>query len=215
MPFRFLANNVFTFFSNRFCGRATFEQSQKNRKKTRNWLFNFNVVVRSIFCDFTNSFRAVSNTCSWKCKVDYANSSFVMYFHIYCAFPFVIPFFFYRFFYDVSSSPAYELTYIVMCFAIFSVIFGAVAVDTLYSSSIIILCSHFKIIQKRFKALTQDDLKTGARKSLFKIIEYHIFILDLCQCFKDFFEPIILAQFLLSSLLLCVLGFQLTMVSDL
>jgi 7tm Odorant receptor len=96
--------------------------------------------------------------------------------------------------------------------AIFSVIFGATAIDSMYAGSIIVFCAHFRVLQRRFRNLTAEELRAVNRGELDDILTYHIRILELCETFKALYQPVILVQFLLSSLLLCVLGFQLTMV---
>ena len=78
-----------------------------------------------------------------------------------------------------------------------------VAVDTLFFGFCLNICAHFNII----RSLTfKDSLNYRA------FIKYHQEILELCSCLNGIYFPVIFTQFLVSSVLLCVIGFQLVMV---
>lgn len=69
----------------------------------------------------------------------------------------------------------------------------------MFFGSCLNICAHFDILRESFD---------GDKK---KFIKKHQQLLALIEKLKKLYEPIILAQFLITSLLLCVLGFQLVM----
>ena len=125
------------------------------------------------------------------------------------------------FLYNISISPNYEFSYILICVAMFCIVFSSVSVllryyfyemmtfvfqisvDSLFIGFCLNICAHFKII----RSLTfKDNLNYRA------FIKYHQEILELCSCLNGIYFPVIFTQFLVSSVLLCVIGFQLVMV---
>lgn len=79
-----------------------------------------------------------------------------------------------------------------------------VAVDTFFFGFCLNICAHFNII----RSLTfENNLNYKG------FIKYHQEVLELCSCLNDIYFPVIFTQFLVSSVLLCVIGFQLVMVS--
>lgn len=72
------------------------------------------------------------------------------------------------------------------------------------------------VIQKRLRSFPFDrfnQFNSGAPKTdLRKLIQYHNRVIILANDFKDVYEPILFAQFLISSMQICVIAFQLTLV---
>jgi odorant receptor len=74
-----------------------------------------------------------------------------------------------------------------------------VPIDCLFFGCCLNICAHFDILRESFD---------GDKK---KFIEKHQEILDFIENLNKLYAPIILAQFLVTSMLLCVLGFQIVM----
>jgi odorant receptor len=75
-----------------------------------------------------------------------------------------------------------------------------VAVDSLFFGCCLNICAHFDILRITSSISNKRDF-----------IRYHQKILNLADDLNDLVKPVVFAQFLLSSLLLCVIGFQLVM----
>jgi odorant receptor len=75
-------------------------------------------------------------------------------------------------------------------------------IDSLFFGFCLNICGHFDILRDSFD---------GDKK---KFIKKHQELLELSETLHKLFKPIVFAQFLFSSMLLCVIGFQLVMVHD-
>lgn len=122
-----------------------------------------------------------------------------------------------RFTYDITVTPNYELTYLWFAHGTFMVVAGSVGVDCLFYGWASNIRSHFQVIQKRFQNLkfsaTETLVYTQDLNDFMYTIRYHEKVLALCNQCSDLYAPIIFVQFLITSLLICVIAFQLTMVS--
>lgn len=143
-----------------------------------------------------------------------------------------------RFYYDIQTSPNYELTYLWFVQATLLVALSAVGIDTLFYACAWNLAGHFRIVQQRFAAVAlcstgrrrasarndcgkmdvDDDVDdadnddVGISAEFRQLIGYHGRIIDLAARLSNVYESIMLAQFLLSSLLMCMIAYQLTLV---
>jgi odorant receptor len=79
------------------------------------------------------------------------------------------------------------------------VLISQVGVDSLFFGSCLNICAYFNILRKTFY---------GDKK---KFVENHLKILNLVDDLNRLFKPVVFTQFLISSMLLCVIGFQLVM----
>jgi odorant receptor len=123
--------------------------------------------------------------------------------------------------FDNTQSPAYEFTYAIFCSATYITIltcvsfltiqptlytnaniFTQVATDAAFIVSCLNICAHFEILQNSFD---------GDKK---KFVDRHQDLLELAKEINDLYRPMIFTQFLTSSMLLCVLGFQLLMLKS-
>jgi hypothetical protein len=84
-----------------------------------------------------------------------------------------------------------------------------VASDSLFLACGLFICSYFKTLQKRLENLTPSD----ANSKINKIIEDHKQILKLFEDLNKAFAPILIQKCLTTAILICVLGFQLLVVS--
>jgi odorant receptor len=74
-----------------------------------------------------------------------------------------------------------------------------VGVDSLFFGLCLNICAQFDILRESFD---------GDKK---KFIENHLKLLDLVKELNRFYKPIVFAQYFISSMLLCVIGFQILM----
>uniref|UniRef100_A0A182TUH5 Uncharacterized protein n=1 Tax=Anopheles melas TaxID=34690 RepID=A0A182TUH5_9DIPT len=94
---------------------------------------------------------------------------------------------------------------LLMDVAIFWVVLDCVACDSSFGTFSSCLVAHFVIIQERFEGLRFDD----GNRELKKLIEHHKYILRISDRVINAYKNVILNQLLISSVLLCMLGFQL------
>uniref|UniRef100_A0A2C9H5S0 Odorant receptor n=1 Tax=Anopheles merus TaxID=30066 RepID=A0A2C9H5S0_ANOME len=94
---------------------------------------------------------------------------------------------------------------LLMDVAIFWVVLDCVACDSTFGTFSSCLVAHFVIIQERFEGLRFDD----GNRELKKLIEHHKYILRISDRVINAYKNVILNQLLISSVLLCMLGFQL------
>ncbi|XP_065364130.1 odorant receptor 82a [Calliphora vicina] len=114
-----------------------------------------------------------------------------------------------RFAFDFESFPGYEFAYIYTGLVTLAVVMYAVATDGLFVSFAINLVSHLKILQKSIednKFVKSDEELHSDLKSY---IEYHNLILSLYNELRDIYSPIVFGQFLMTSLQVCVIVYQL------
>lgn len=124
--------------------------------------------------------------------------------------------------YDTSTSPNYELTYFVFSYAthvticvcvrlamtcagkfsFLSDLLRQVGFDALFFGSCFNISAHFDILKNSF-----DGDKA-------KFVKYHQEVLDIAKDLDRLAKPAVLAQFLISSMLLCVIGFQIVTLED-
>jgi hypothetical protein len=84
-----------------------------------------------------------------------------------------------------------------------------VASDSLFLACGLFICSYFKTLQKRLENLTPS----GASSQINDIVEDHNRILKLFEDFNKVFAPILIQKCLITGIMICVLGFQLLVVS--
>lgn len=127
------------------------------------------------------------------------------------------------FLYDISESPAYELTYLWFVQCTYLAAVGSVGIDCLFYGSSFNISSHFQIIQKKIRKTTFEEFivhpatrvtKSVVSKEFRDIIKYHQKVLDICKEFENLYSAVLFIQFLITSVQLCVIAFQLTLVSD-
>jgi hypothetical protein len=93
------------------------------------------------------------------------------------------------------------------------------------------IVAHFKVLQNRFNIMfdienegkvdkkgdplnmsSKIKTKKSTETSIKELFKYHESILDLSRKMNEVYAPIVFAQCLITSLILCVIGFQLIMV---
>lgn len=126
---------------------------------------------------------------------------------------------FFSFMYDIQSTPNYELTYLWFAHGTYACVVGSTGIDTLFYASAFNLCGHFRIIQSRakriiFERTCPDSKRVLLSEELRDLIKYHKTVMDLCNQLLTNFRPIIFTQIFFSSLNICVIAYQLTLVMN-
>ncbi|CAO1423908.1 unnamed protein product [Diamesa serratosioi] len=109
------------------------------------------------------------------------------------------------YFYDTSISPNYEFTYILICVAMFCIVFSSISVDSLFIGFCLNICAHFNIIRS---STFEEDFNYKS------FIKCHQELIALCTDLNEIYVLVIFTQFLVCSMLLCGIGFQLVMTPD-
>jgi hypothetical protein len=84
-----------------------------------------------------------------------------------------------------------------------------VVTDSLFLVCGLFICSYFKALQKSLVNLTPSD----GNSKINEIIEDHNRILKIFEDFNIAFAPILIQKCMITGILICVLGFQLLVVS--
>ncbi|KAJ6637500.1 Odorant receptor 47a, partial [Pseudolycoriella hygida] len=122
------------------------------------------------------------------------------------------------FLYDISVSPNYYLTYLWFIQSTYLAAIGSVGIDCLFYGSAFNISSHFEIIQRKvrnrtFDSTQHDDIneRRVTPENFFGIINYHQQVLSICKEFQRLYSVVLFTQFLITSVQLCVIAFQLTL----
>nr|AEB91914.1 odorant receptor 47a [Drosophila melanogaster] len=100
----------------------------------------------------------------------------------------------------------YVLSFIWSAFASTGVVLPAVSLDTIFCSFTSNLCAFFKIAQYNVVRFKGGSLKES-QATLNKVFALYQTSLDMCNDLNQCYQPIICAQFFISSLQLCMLGY--------
>jgi hypothetical protein len=115
----------------------------------------------------------------------------------------------FSFYFDLLKSPTFEIVYVLLCYNTYVLVRVIVASDSLVLVCGLFICSYFKALQNRLENLTRSD----ADSKINEIVEEHNQILNLFKVFNKAFAPILIQKCMTTAILICVLGFQLLVVS--
>lgn len=110
--------------------------------------------------------------------------------------------------YNANHGLSYLFTYIYTSFSGFAVVTTLFSEDSLFCSFLTYACGRLELLHEEIR-----DLKR--RKNLPRVVELHNQIIDFCTKLEQFFSPILLVNFMISSFLICLVGFQLVTVKEL
>ncbi|KFB48435.1 AGAP004974-PA-like protein [Anopheles sinensis] len=110
--------------------------------------------------------------------------------------------------FDATHPVTFTVLFVWCSIAIFWVVLDCVACDATFGTFSSCLVAHFVIIQRRFERIRFDQ---APHAPLGALIEYHKHILNIADRVIDAYRNVILNQLLISSVLLCMLGFQLVL----
>ncbi|XP_037945273.1 odorant receptor 82a-like [Teleopsis dalmanni] len=114
-----------------------------------------------------------------------------------------------RFNFDFVSTPGYEFGYVYTGFVTMTVVMYASAIDGLFLSFTINLRSHFQALQFFIQTNKFRRSDKAAQYDISKYIDYHVLLLDLSNKVRQIYKPIVFGQFLLTSVQVCVIIYQL------
>nr|QGW45441.1 odorant receptor 68 [Bradysia odoriphaga] len=129
--------------------------------------------------------------------------------------------------YDAYSTFPYVVTYFLTSLAGFGVVTTLFAEDSLFGFFVAYTCGQFAILHEKINGIvdrvdtksTKTDLhmtlcaREMTRKLRLKlIIDHHNTITKFCEHMEEFFSPILLVNFTISSFLICLVGFQIAAV---
>lgn len=117
----------------------------------------------------------------------------------------------------MTKTPYYHFTYLWFVHSTIVAMLVALGVDVIFYGCAFNCTAHLRIIQKSmtemiFEAKRDDCDKMELTNDFRATLKYHAKVCDITSVLNDIFYPVILSQFLLSSLQLCVIAYQLTMV---
>nr|AOE48077.1 putative odorant receptor OR11 [Scaeva pyrastri] len=114
-----------------------------------------------------------------------------------------------RFFFDAEHSPVYEYAYIYTGCVTVIVVSYVVAIDGLFIAFAIHLRSHFRLLQHYIENNSFKSNEAAINTNIRSYVKYHSKLLRLAEQICQTFKPIIFVQFLITSLQVCVLVYQL------
>lgn len=114
-----------------------------------------------------------------------------------------------RFPYDIQQSPAYELTYLWFCHGTLAAILGTLTTDTLCFGCVMYLSGHFKVVQFQIQSIKTNP---KMREEIGQLVRYHKRLIKAFEELNGIASPILLTQFSVASVQLCVVVFQMTLV---
>ncbi|KAH8359488.1 hypothetical protein KR093_006978 [Drosophila rubida] len=120
-----------------------------------------------------------------------------------------------KFPYDDVNSPGYEISYMYTLFVTIAVVLYASAVDGLFISFAIHLRAHFLALQQRIRQLKLGLADEAAvQQQLVHVVQYHVRLLDLANQLRATYMPIVFGQFLITSIQLGVIIYQILTHTD-
>ncbi|XP_017481537.1 PREDICTED: odorant receptor 82a [Rhagoletis zephyria] len=114
-----------------------------------------------------------------------------------------------RFRFDFESTPGYQLAYAYTILITIVVVIHATSVDGLFVSFTTNMRGHFQALQHFIETNTFDKSDALLQQELRAYVQYHVRLLSLAKSVQRIFKPIIFGQFLMTSLEVCVIIYQL------
>jgi len=114
----------------------------------------------------------------------------------------------YRFPFNDVNSPGYEFGFIYTLFVTIAVVLYASAVDGLFISFAINLRAHLQALQQRIQDLTFDLPDQAVQEQIIQVVQYHVHILNLAKLLRITYMPIVFGQFLITSIQVGVIIYQ-------
>ncbi|KAJ3663323.1 hypothetical protein Zmor_007614 [Zophobas morio] len=116
------------------------------------------------------------------------------------------------YFYNTTTSPLYEITYVYQCVAIAFLVVSTINIDSLILAMMIYIIGQCDNLCDSLKHLEVNE-KQNVHKWIIKCIKHHKKILSFAEDGNQFFDKIILGQFATSTAVLASTMFQLSLVN--
>ncbi|XP_058808740.1 uncharacterized protein LOC131674230 [Phymastichus coffea] len=121
------------------------------------------------------------------------------------------------FFYDVQSSPHFEIIWIFQCFSTIFAASSFSAVDAFFAVLVLHLCGQLNNLRENQKSLSLLSVNVRNEESysasLSRIIERHQYLDRFAKSIENAFNVMFLVQMMASSMVLCLQGYQLVMIT--
>jgi len=118
-----------------------------------------------------------------------------------------------RFPFNDLESPGYEVCFLYTVLVTVVVVAYASAVDGLFISFAINLRAHFQTLQRQIENWEFPSSEPDTQIRLKSIVEYHVLLLSLSRKLRSIYTPTVMGQFVITSLQVGVIIYQLVTVS--
>ncbi|XP_055852579.1 odorant receptor 82a-like [Episyrphus balteatus] len=115
-----------------------------------------------------------------------------------------------RFIFDAETPPYYEFAIIYTSCVSIPVVVHLLAIDGLFVSFTANLCAHFMILQHNIETNEFTENNSIIHMQISSFVKYHIKILEVASKIYEAYKPIIFGQFVMTSLQVCVIVYQIT-----
>lgn len=112
--------------------------------------------------------------------------------------------------YSTKSSLSYGLTYLGSCIAGFTVVCVFFAGDALFGFYVVFTCGQFRILHEEIGNIFNSGNRRG---KLNAAARKHQKLIQFCHLLDNFHSPVFFLNFVFSTLLICMVGFQSVTVS--
>lgn len=107
--------------------------------------------------------------------------------------------------YNANVGFSYLFTYFYTSFSGFAVVTTLFSEDSLFCCFLTYACGRIELLHEEIRTLKKHT-------DLGRVVKLHNQIIDFCHKLEQFFSPILLVNFMISSFLICLVGFQLVTV---
>ncbi|XP_049536874.1 odorant receptor 85c-like [Anopheles darlingi] len=107
--------------------------------------------------------------------------------------------------YDWHQAGYFEITFVQQNWGGFVSAVYNLSTDLMYCAFILLFCIQFDIVAQRLRHARPDD-----RAGLVETVRIHQKVIELCNQLERIFSPSLLVNFMLSSVIICLVGFQAT-----
>ncbi|XP_058808742.1 uncharacterized protein LOC131674231 [Phymastichus coffea] len=122
-----------------------------------------------------------------------------------------------EFFYDTQKTPQYEITWFFQCVSMFLAASAFSSTDALFGTLVLHLCSRLNVLRDNIKhlslSLTEKWDGDSYNQILSNIIREHIFLERYAKSIEDAFNIIFLVQMIVCSVVICLQGYEIVMIS--
>ncbi|KRG00474.1 uncharacterized protein Dwil_GK27912, partial [Drosophila willistoni] len=113
-----------------------------------------------------------------------------------------------KFPFNTENSPGYEIGFVYTAVFTTIVVVYASAIDGLFISFAINLRGHFQALQHDIRKAVYNDTKVDPQATIISLVDYHVELLNLSKQLRLIYMPIVFGQFLITSLQVGVIIYQ-------
>ncbi|EDW80505.2 uncharacterized protein Dwil_GK11569 [Drosophila willistoni] len=113
-----------------------------------------------------------------------------------------------KFPFNTENSPGYEIGFVYTAVFTTIVVVYASAIDGLFISFAINLRGHFQALQHDIRKAVYNDTKVDPQATIISLVDYHVELLSLSKQLRLIYMPIVFGQFLITSLQVGVIIYQ-------